>query len=684
MATRLIALAILCLSLLPVANLIPGGESDPEYAARLLDWGYGLALCAGVGALAAYVARIRARDRGQDRRKDGSHDPDQAPGQSGTTPPAPGAAHAAGFAGRRFLAGATLASFAVYLAIARVVFSGRPLLIDEIVQVLQARWYAAGMLAVPAPPLREFFSILHLVDLGDIVYSQFPAGGPAMLALGSLVGAEWIVGPVAGALSVLLFGLLLRRLEPDATAGWHRGAVALFALAPFAAFMFGSHMNHATALAWLLVATVALANATATRDAHPGWGLLAGLGLGVASTIRPVDAAAFALPAAAWLAWRARAGGRPLAGLLLSGVGVALPMAALFWVNARTTGSATLFGYDLLWGAGHGLGFHQSPWGPLHTPARGLELVSLNFTRLSVYLFETPFPALLPAAVALWLAGPLRGLDRYLLVSAGLVVTGYWAYWHDGFYLGPRFMVPLIPVLVLWSARMPRAMDARMAATGRVGWPSAAGLRLALRTALGVGAAYAVVTIAMVRAPQYRNGMTSMRVDVATSAGAHGVRDALVLVKESWGAQLMIRMWAAGISRSDAEVLYRNADACKLELALEAIEREGVRGADARARLVPLRADSARLVKSDRSPDYTERMLPGHPYAAVCESRIASDQAGFSHYAPFRLVRDSNVYARWLPGREDEISAAFPGRPVYLLQRAGTGVEAPPVWTRLR
>lgn len=692
MATRLIALVILGLSLLPVANLIPGGESDPEYAARLLDWSYGLALCVGVGALVAYLAFVRARDRGQDRRQDrqtdATHDPGHAPGQVGAPPPAPAtahaAAHAAGFAGHRFLAGASLASFAIYLAVARVVFSGRPLLIDEIVQVLQARWYAAGMLAVPAPPLREFFSILHLVDLGDIVYSQFPAGGPAMLALGSLVGAEWVVGPVAGALSVLLFGLLLRRLEPDATPRWHRGAVALFALAPFAAFMFGSHMNHATALAWLLVATLALASATAGRDAHPGWGLLAGLGLGVAATIRPVDAAAFALPAAAWLAWRARAGGRPLAGLLLSGVGVALPMSALFWVNARTTGNATLFGYDLLWGAGHGLGFHQSPWGPLHTPARGLELVSLNFTRLSVYLFETPFPALLPAAVALWLARPLRALDRYLLVTAGFVVLGYWAYWHDGFYLGPRFMVPLIPVLVLWSARMPRAALTSVVAVARAGSPSADSLRLALRTALGAGAVYALVTIAVVRAPQYRNGMTSMRVDAAASAREHGVRDALVLVKESWGAQLVIRMWAAGISRSDAEVLYRNADACKLELTLEAIEREGVRGAEARARLVLLRADSARLVKSDRSPDYTERMLPGHPYAALCEARIASDQAGFSHYAPFRLVRDSNVYARWLPGREEEIAAAFPGRPVYLLQRAGTGVEAPPVWTRLR
>jgi len=660
MATRLIALLVLAFSLLPVADLLPGGESDPEYGARLLDWAYGLALCAGVGGLVAYVVQVRRRAASSTSSDGGS-----AP----ANPPA-------GSAGRAFLVAASLLAGLLYALLAQRVFSGRPLLIDEIVQVLQARWYADGMLAVPVPPLREFFSILHLVDLGDLAYSQFPAGGPAMLALGSLVGAEWLVGPAAGVLSVVLFGRLLAQLEPGASRAWHRGAIALFALAPFGAFMFASHMNHVTALAWLLGACVALGRATASDDAHPGWGLVTGLALGAAATIRPVDAAAFALPAAAWLLWRAPRSKRAFASLAFSGLGVALPMAALFWVNAQTTGDPFLFGYDLLWGAGHGLGFHQSPWGPQHTPLRGLELVSLNFTRLSVYLFETPFPALLPAAVALWFARPLRAMDRFLFVSAGLLVVGYWAYWHDGFYLGPRFMVPLLPVLVLWSARLPLVVRDRLPRT----FPAA----MALRATLAAGAAYALVTIVVVRAPQYRNGMTSMRVDVASAARAAGVGDALVLVKESWGAQLMIRMWAAGISRSDAEVLYRNADACKLELALTAIEVDGVRGDAARARLVPLRADSGALVKSTRSPDFTERMLPGYAYAPVCEARLAADATGFSHFAPFRLVRDGNVYARWLPAREQEIMAAFPDRPVYLLGRAGTGVEAPPTWTRLR
>lgn len=100
-------------------------------------------------------------------------------------------------------------------------------------------------------------------------------------------------------------------------------------------------------------------------------------------------------------------------------------------------------------------------------------------------------------------------------------------------------------------------------------------------------------------------------------------------------------------------------------------------------RLRPLLADSSRLVPSDLSPDFTERRLPGFAYAPACIARIEDDRRGYLLYAPWRLVRDGNVYARWLPGREAEIRAAFAGRPVYRLRRAGPAVDAPLVWERL-
>jgi hypothetical protein len=468
--------------------------------------------------------------------------------------------------------------------------------------------------------------------------------------------------------------LLTRETDPLASRGWRLGATAMFAIAPFGAFMFGSHMNHATALLWILVAVVWLARAVRAERASWRDGLICGLGLGTAATIRPVDAAAFALPAAAWLLWRARRGGEPLKVLLASGVGVAAPMAVLFWVNARTTGNAFTFGYDLLWGSGHGLGFHASPWGPVHTPARGAELVSLYLTRLSTYLFETPFPSLLPAIVGLWLARGLTGLDRYLLVSGGLLLGGYWAYWHDGFFLGPRFVFALLPLLVLWSARSWPLLRDRLGA-GSLAWRG-------VRAGLAFGAVYALFTLATVRVPSYRNGMTSMRVEPEQAARAAEVDGALVLVQESWGAQLVVRLWEAGVSRSDTEVLYRSIDACVLETALRQSAADGVRGDALLARLRPLTADSARLVPSDRSPDFTEKMLPGLAYGPQCQARLIDDRRGFLHLAPWLLSQDGNVYARWLPEREAEAAAAFPGRPVYRVRRSGPEVGASLVWER--
>lgn len=652
MVTRAAAVVLLLFSLLPLANLIPGGEVDAEYAARISDWGLGFALCAGVGGLFWFLARRH--------------------------PPTPAvSAFSSGLTHPREWRVALLISavaFLVYCAIALFIFSGRPLLIDEIVQVLQAYDLAEGRLTHPVQLPREFYSILHVVDLGADAYGQYPFGGPALLVPGIIIGATWLVGPVIGALCVFLFWVLLGRTDPLASTGWRRTTTAVFAFAPWGAFMFGSHMNHAAVLLWLLVALVCLAEAT-RDDRSPLWGLGTGLALGLAATVRPIDAALFALPAGAWLLVRAPRGRSAVLSLLWSGVGIAIPLGLLLIANQQTTGHPFTFAYEVLWGDSVSFGFHAAPWGPPHTPARGLELVSLYLTRLNTHLFETPFPALLVPAVGLWFAGRLQRLDWFLLVTTALILVGYWSYWHDGYYLGPRFLFPLLPALIIWSARAVPSLRDRLGA-GSAAWRGVRAFAVA-------GVVYALVTIALVRAPSYRNGLTSMRVDSEGAALAAGVRNAVVLVQESWGAQLMVRLWAREISRSDSETLYRGVDTCVLEVSLARLEREGVSGDSARALLFPLLADSALLVPTTLSPDHTQRMRPGLRYPALCENLAAADRGGYLLFAPWRLARDSNHYARWIPGREAQVAASFPGRPVYRVRRDGNTVGAPLVWERL-
>jgi hypothetical protein len=545
----------------------------------------------------------------------------------------------------------------LYVYVAWTVFDATPLLIDEIVQVWQARVFAGGDLWLPLGAHPEFQSIMHLVEQDGRLYGQFPPGGPAMLALGELIRAPWLVNPVSGGISAALFAAVLHwsGIRPRVVLG----AALLFAFAPFVVFQSASHMNHVTALMWLLVAAAALVRATRDGVDRPLAGFICGLGLGVAATIRPLDAAAFAVPAAVWLAARA-INKRCWRAFLLSGAGVAIPMAAMLWVNAHTTGHPLTFGYTVLWGESHGLGFHESPWGERHDWARGVALTAAYLNRLNEFLFEIPIPSLIPALAAFALTRRFAPIERYLLVSSGLILGAYFAYWHDGFYLGPRFLVPLSPALALLVARLPGVIAERSQSR---------------RVARAVIAAYAATAILGVwlmlpyRVRSYQSGFQSMRWDYDRLAATAGARNGVVLVRESWGAQVIARLWALGVSRSFAEILYRKVDTCGLDYAAAALARGAARGVEAENRLRPLLADSVRVVASPFSPDATERVLPGSVYPPDCIQRIEEDRAGYAHFAPVLLARDTTI--RWLRDlhAHDTLVVTLGERPIWLLRR---------------
>ncbi len=681
---RVAAVVLAVLGFLPLAAWLPGGLEVPNLDVQLRDWGTGSLLTLGVGALAWMVSRRQHWPFDILTRSDLMQD-SLARGPVSTAPVRPG-----NLAIRIYLV--ALCALLLYALVATMIFSRRPLLIDEVVQLWQAQRFAEGRLWIPAPAHAEFFSFLHLVDVGERVYAQFPPGGPFMLWIGLLAGAPWLVGPACGAFSVLLFARLARAAEPAASERWVLGATLLFALTPFGVFMFGSHMNHVTALLWLLVAVTSLVTLVGVAPASgsdgqpehsaphgvavlPALGL--GLGLGAAATIRPLDAFAFALPAAIWLIVRAERSPQRWMENVIAGLGVAVPFMAMMYVNAQTTGHPLKFGYEVLWGTSHGLGFHAAPWGEPHTPLRGLALASLYQWRLQSYLFETPFPSLVLPVASLWCVRRLGALDRYLLASSALVILFYLLYWHDGFYLGPRFVVPLLPALVLWTARLPLFVRERV---------SSLHLRRGISTMLVFGIVGALVFNLPVRIASYRAGLTSMRVDYARAAERDGVRNALVFVRESWGAQLVARLWALGVSRPMTESVYRGTDSCNLEQEVTVLERDGMRGARAERRLAALLArDSAFVAKSTLTPDPTERVRPSVRYAAVCVRRIEEDRAGFLHYVPLRLITTGdNVYARDLHARDSLLLAEFPDRSVYLLTRVGTRVDDPVVFQPLR
>ena len=652
LSAHVAAVVLLVFGFLPIANWIPGGRDWPRYHGDLEGWISGSAIALGGGVL--YYMLSRRSDR---LWRDAALDP-----------------VVRYWAGRPRLATAALvlASFVLYVLSARWVFDGRPLLVDEVAQLFQARIFATGRIAGVLDPAPELFSALHLIERDGRIFSQFPPGGPGVLAIGVLLGAPWIAVPLCGALAVWCFSAFTRGVEADRP-GVSLLASLLFAFAPYMVFMAGSQMNHVPTLLGVCAALLALERSTApgTRLQRRSLCALAcGLALGFAATVRPVDAVAFALPVAVWLGWRAVRDRQELLPLIASGIGVAIPVAWMLWFNGRTTGSPLLFGYEALWGKGHELGFHAAPWGVAHTPARGFELVSLYFLRLQTYLFETPVPSLVAAIVALALAPTLRRIDGVLLAGSAMLVALYFAYWHDGFYLGPRFYVCLMPALALWSARMFPEWRAR--------WGRGMSYRIVTAASL-VSVFIALAIMTPLRAREYRDGLRTMRWDVDAAARRAGVHDAIVFVRESWGAQLMVRLWARGLSHAEAQALYRFVDACALERGLDSLERIGGSDSIARTVMLPLLSDSARVVRSPFSADSTERFRPGASYGPRCVRRVQEDRAGFTVYLPFLVANGEHVvYARDLHARDTVLLDRFPSRAVYLVRPASDSEGAVP------
>jgi hypothetical protein len=639
---RLAALVLVLFGFFPVANWIRGGWEWRRYGGDLELWITGTTIAVGAGILYLIASRRFP-----------------ALWRSDALSPLIRA-----WAGRPRLASVALSisAFILYAITARFVFDGRPLLVDEIAQIFQARQFAQGRIAGVLDSVPELFSALHLVERNGQVFSQFPPGGPAVLSLGILIGASWIAVPLCGALAVWFFVAFARGVEADRP-GVSLLASLLFAFAPFTVFMSGSQMNHVPTLLGICAALAAFERATAIGQSErrrTTYALLGGLALGFAATVRPVDAAAFALPIGVWLIWCALRDRGMIMPLVASGIGVAIPVGLMLWFNARTTGAPLLFGYEALWGRGHELGFHAAPWGVAHTPARGVELVSIYFLQLQMYLFETPIPSLVGCIVALALVPRLRRMDGVLLAGSALLVVLYFAYWHNGFYLGPRFLVCLLPALALWTARCIPEWRAR--------WGRDASYRVLVATSIASVFVALALSIPL-RAREYRGLLKPMRWDVEAAARAARVHDAIVFVRESWGSQLLVRLWALDIPHNEVQALYRFVDACALERGVDSLERTGARGTAARALLLPLLADSLRVVRSQYSADSTERVLPGSTYGPRCVRRLREDHAGFTLYFPF-LVADGErvVYARDLHARDSVLLSRYPSRSVYLVR----------------
>jgi hypothetical protein len=322
-----------------------------------------------------------------------------------------------------------------------VIYQSHPHITDELAYLYQARFFAAGALTLPAPPVPEAFDFYLRETQGGQWFLPTPPGWPALLAVGVRLGVPWLVNPLLAGLNIVLLYVLLQHLYDRRLA---RASVLLLSLSPWYVFMAMNFMTHMVTLTSALLAAVAVV--WARRTARARWGLVAGAAIGFASLIRPVDGAIIGVIIGLWAIG---VGGQRLrlsalaglaAGVLIIG-GLALPY------NQTLTGSPMVFPLnaymdshfgpgknDLGFGPNRGYGWPIQPF-PGHSPLGALVNTALNLFSTNVELFGWSIGSLAFVSLTL-LSGSLKRSD-YLMIAVCLATfVPYFFYWYSS---GPDF-----------------------------------------------------------------------------------------------------------------------------------------------------------------------------------------------------------------------------------------------------
>ena len=346
-----------------------------------------------------------------------------------------------------FIISALALTLAATAIIADVVLDRIPHVEDSIAQLFQAKIFRTGRLWAPLPPHKEFFDYINVIN-DEKWYSQYAPGHPLLLTLGLFAGVPWLIGPILGTLSLLLFFLLIKKAYGDRQMLYL--SCALMLLSPFFLFMSSNHMNHSSTTFCILAFVLAYLRMFSSRSPLPG--IIAGLALGYVLNIRPLDAVAIGIPFAGHLLYcthRSREVPIRNEGCFLSAFLLMAGMLLLY--NYLTNGDPLLFGYQKHY---HTLGFlGNAQLGPPHTLKGGIVNTSNNLIALNQYLFEWPLPSLV--FIFIFFALPVKKSRwEYLFLAACLsIIGGYFFYWYQDLCYGPRFYYSLLPFMIIFTAR---------------------------------------------------------------------------------------------------------------------------------------------------------------------------------------------------------------------------------------
>lgn len=358
------------------------------------------------------------------------------------------------------------------------VYESHPHVPDETQYLFQAKYFAAGKISVNAPPVPEAFSMYMVPQNEAGWYSIFPPGWSALLAIGIILNAVWLVNPLLAGICVLLAYLFFQELY---TRKFARFGVLLLCCSPWFVFMAMSFMSHVATLACALGAAVLLQKAF--RNQKTSCVFAAGILIGILSLIRPLDGAMIVFLLGVWTlsgfpSWITR-----FKNAFVLAVGTIAAAVLIFPYNQAVTGSALISPSDAYYtkyfrSGAMALGFGESRgfgWGldafPGHSPLEALINTALNVFQLNTELFGWAAGSLVLAVVFL-VSGKIQRKDFWALAAIGIIVGGYGFFWyHGGPDFGARYwfltIIPLVALTVRGVETLERKINEKDSRTQR-------------------------------------------------------------------------------------------------------------------------------------------------------------------------------------------------------------------------
>lgn len=276
---------------------------------------------------------------------------------------------------------------------------------------------------------------------------MYPPGWPALLAVGVLAGAPWIVNPILHGLLCVMTSMLAGELY-----GPRVGRVAglLMLMSPLFTIMNGEFLSSTASTLFLCICAWAVCRWMRTGAAR--FGAWSGAAWGVAFLCRPLSAlvvgALLALyPLVEWRlllrAWR----GAVIA-LLLAGSAACL----LAGFQKATTGSALTPGHVVGMGSRGRMGFGKLDAARTHTPALAWEYSLRRLRNVNHHLLSWPVP-FFAVALAPFVAGRAGRREAWLLAPTVGLLAAFAPYWYYDMYYPSQYIAEGLPLLLALAAR---------------------------------------------------------------------------------------------------------------------------------------------------------------------------------------------------------------------------------------